>query len=48
MATTGHYRVQPDGLPAPVESSSRIVGALFGKDQTLQALATYSEFQKVR
>lgn len=48
MATAGHYRVQPDGLPVPVESSSRIVGALFGKDQTLQALATYSAFQQVR
>lgn len=48
MATSGHYRVQPDGLAVPAESTSRIIGSLFGKDQTIQALATYSDFQKVR
>ncbi|MDB5674937.1 MAG: hypothetical protein JWM65_1919, partial [Sphingomonas bacterium] len=37
-----------DGLAVPAESTSRIVGSLFGKDQTIQALATYSDFQKVR
>jgi hypothetical protein len=48
MATSGHYRVQSDGLAVPAEATSRIVGSLFGKDQTLQAFATYSDFQKVR
>lgn len=48
MATSGHYRAQSDGLAVPAESTSRIVGSLFGKDQTIQALATYSDFQKVR
>lgn len=48
MATSGHYRVQSDGLAVPAESTSRIIGSLFGKDQTIQAFATYSDFQKVR
>ena len=48
MATSGHYRMQADGLAVPAESTSRIIGSLFGKDQTIQALATYSDFQKVR
>jgi hypothetical protein len=48
MATSGHYRLQGDGAPVPAESNSRIIGSLFGKDQTLQASATYSDFQKVR
>jgi hypothetical protein len=48
MATSGHYRLQADGAPVPAESNSRIIGSLFGKDQTIQASATYSDFQKVR
>lgn len=48
MAMSGHYRQQADGVPVPAESTSRIIGALFGKDQTIQAVATYSDFQKVR
>jgi hypothetical protein len=48
MATSEHYRVQADGLAVPAEATSRIVGSLFGKDQTIQAFATYSDFQKVR
>ena len=48
MATSGHYRPSADGAPVPAESNSRIIGSLFGKDQTLQASATYSDVQKVR
>lgn len=48
MATSAHYRQQADGVAAPAESTSRIIGSLFGKEQTIQAVATYSDFQKVR
>ncbi len=48
MAITGRYRMLPDGLVVPADSSSDMAGSLLGKSGQMRTSATYSDFQKVR